>query len=131
MKEFQTGSTEVLMNEWKRQKHAPNTYWIDLYNSRIFIWIGADLSRRRSNALVCSSFLRPDLFRPAKPKSIWSSDTLNVITMFCNTNTPLSLTVSNRLLSSNSSEMYKANNIINEKMPIYKNKLYMLIPLEE
>lgn len=63
-----------------------HTYWMLLYSSRIFICIGADLSRSRSRARVCSSFLRPDLFRPAKPKSICSSDTLKVITMFCNTN---------------------------------------------
>lgn len=46
------------------------TYCIVLYNSRILSWTGCDLRRNNSNALACNSFFLPDLFLPAKPKSI-------------------------------------------------------------
>jgi len=47
------------------------TYCIVLYNSRILSRMaGCDLKRNNSNARACNSFFLPDLFLPAKPRSI-------------------------------------------------------------
>lgn len=50
-----------------------HTYCIDLYKFLIFKITGYDPNFNSSIALFWSSDFRPDLFLPAKPKSIWSS----------------------------------------------------------
>lgn len=61
------------------------TYCMVLYSSRILSWTGCERRRKSSKARVCNSVFLPDLFRPAKPSNICSSDTRKLKTILCNT----------------------------------------------